>query len=68
MILSERTRADVERVLPGAGSSGLTPSEAHAKLGMWSKITVQHALRELAETGRVRFSGEPGRRRYWRAA
>ncbi len=65
-MLSARTHADVERVLP-ASAPGVTPREAHAALALWSKTTVQHAIGELVALGRVRFEGEMGRRRYWRA-
>ncbi len=67
MTLSSRTRAAGERVLP-ASAPGVTPREAHAALGLWSKTTVQHALTELVAAGRVRFEGDMGRCRYWRAS
>ena len=67
MILSSRTHAAVERVLP-TSAPGVTPREAHAAVCLWSKTTIQHALSELVAAGRVRFEGDMCRRRYWRAS
>lgn len=64
--LSARTLRDVEAILPL--ERGITPAEAHRRLGCWALITVRHALAELVGAGRVTADGPNGYKTYRRVA
>lgn len=66
-IISKKITDAVYEAMPADGSS-VVPIEVHRKMGMWSPITVRHALTQLYEEGRVTFTGSPGHRQYRRTA
>lgn len=60
MTLADR----VETVLTDGGIGDM-PASAHAALGMYSRVSVRNALRELVREGRAMCRGPDGHRRYW---
>jgi len=62
--VSKTMMDDVERCLSSA--FGMAPIVIHERLGMWSPVSVRHALRQLLEEGRVSFTGPNNRRLYRR--
>lgn len=63
--LSEGLLSKVEAVLPSL--YGVTPMEAHRRVGLWSLATIRQALFELVAAGRVTSEGPAGFRTYRRA-
>lgn len=66
-IVSKKIMDAVYEALPADGSS-VVPREVHSNMGTWSRATVQNALQQLHEEGRVTFTGSPGHRQYRRVA
>ncbi len=57
--------AYLDRVEAALSDVGAKPAAIHAIAGGGSLYTTRHALRELAEAGRCRFTGPPMRRLYF---
>ncbi len=66
--ISPDVEGAVLAALPAAHEAGDTPAQIHSRMGIWSLVTVRHALRELVVQGRVARSGEPGAYLYRRCA
>lgn len=65
--VSKEIMSEVLQVIPAA-SPGLSYDEIHGYLGMWSPITIRHAVRQLKEEGLIEREGNAVSARFYRAA
>ena len=60
--------ADVVRDALPTQAPGFTYEQIHESIGMWSKVTIRHAVRQLIEEGKVRRAGSHSAPLFYRAS